>query len=482
MTVLYIIIAFIIGFLLAWFIKNAAEAKAQQENAVIKKEKEFFADNNYALKTQVEDMQSQLRFISSEAAAKDAGMKAEMNISKQLLENYKALEERLHDANHIINSLDKQKAQLDAELKYKNEQLANQKTELEGIGKKFEAEFKVLAQNILNEKTEAFNKHQEKSLIDILKPLKENIDTFKTEIGSRYDAESKERISLKEQIKLITETNRLLGDQANNLTNALRGQVKQQGNWGEMILESILEHSGLTKDIHYFVQERVQDEEGAAYLPDIVVKYPDGRSIVVDSKVSLNHYEAYSNCRDATEQDACLQQLLRSVYAHINRLSSKDYQQKVQALDFVMLFVPVEGAYITAMQNDTALWRHAYNKKVLLISPTNLIPAMKLVYDLWKKDDISKEAHVIAGRAVKIYEKLAAFVEDFEKVGAQLQKATAVFNDAQKKLHTGRGSVIAQASNMKVMQKHNKPTRKLPAHLVEQALVEDEMGEDMNDE
>ena len=265
-------------------------------------------------------------------------------------------------------------------------------------------------------------------------------------------------------------------------TNALKGQVKQQGNWGEMILESILEHSGLTKDIHYFVQERVHDEEGAAYLPDIIVKYPDGRSIVIDSKVSLNHYEAYSNCTDVTQQGACLQQLLRSVYAHINSLSSKDYQQKVQALDFVMLFIPVEGAYITAMQNDAALWRHAYNKKVLLISPTNLIPAMKLVYDLWKKDDINKEAHVIAGRAVKIYEKLAAFVEDFEKVGAQLQKATATFNDAQKKLHTGKGNVIAQASYMKAELKHNKPTRELPAHLVEQALVEDEMREDMNDD
>lgn len=179
MSVLFIILAFITGFIIAWLFKKQSDVKTQQENAVIKKEKEFFADNNYTLKSQVEDLQSQLRIISSEAAAKEANIKAEININKQLTESYNALEERLRDANTAINNSDKQNAHLQAELKYKNEQFANQKTELESIGKKFETEFKVLAQNILNEKTEAFNKHQEKSLTDILKPLKENIDTFK---------------------------------------------------------------------------------------------------------------------------------------------------------------------------------------------------------------------------------------------------------------------------------------------------------------
>ena len=146
-----------------------------------------------------------------------------------------------------------------------------------------------------------------------------------------------------------------------------------------MILESILEYSGLSKNIHYFVQELVHNEEGQAFLPDIVVKYPDGRIIVIDSKASLKHYEEYCSCKEADGQDKCLLQLINSVYGYINNLSSKEYQQKINAPDFVMLFIPVEGAHITAMQQDTDIWRHAYNKKVLLISPTNLIPAMKLV-------------------------------------------------------------------------------------------------------
>jgi DNA recombination protein RmuC len=489
MTILYIIIAFLSGFLLAWLIKRQNVSKLQMPdvesikiNAALETEKNLAVSNNLMLQTQIEKLQQQLRSIGNDASAKDAKIEAEVNNTNLIREQLQKLEQRFNEAAATISSLDKQKSYLDAELKYKNEQLANQKTELENIGKKFEAEFGVLAQNILNEKTLAFDKHQEKSLTDILKPLKDNIDNFKTEIGSRYDTETRERSSLKEQIRLITETNKLLSDQANNLTNALRGQVKQQGNWGEMILESILDYSGLTKDLHYFIQERIYNDDGQAFLPDIIVKYPDGRSIVIDSKVSLLHYEEYCNSTDVVEQDKYLQQLMSSIYNHINNLSSKDYQQKIDALDFVMLFVPVEGAYITAMQNDMDMWRYAYSKKVLLISPTNLIPAMKLVYDLWKKDDINKDAQLIAGRAVKIYEKLAAFVEDFEKVGAQLQKATATFNDAEKKLYTGRGNLISQANHMKGMLKHDTPNRELPAFIIEQANIEDDMPNELNDQ
>ena len=442
MTILYLIIAFIVGFSLAWFVKKTTPENLSGANiddlkkiTALETEKNIASSNVIALQSQIENMQHQLRLVGNESAGKDARLEAETTNVNFLRESVKALELRLIDSNGSINNLETYKAGLNAELKYKNEQLANQKNEIENLGKKFEAEFKVLAQSILNEKTEVFDKHQEKSLNDILTPLKEGIDKFKLEIGNRYDAENTERISLKEQIRIIAEANKLLSDQANNLTNALRGQVKQQGNWGEMILESILEYAGLHKE--------------------------------------------YCNCKEPETQDVCLQQLMNSIYNHINSLSSKDYQQKIDALDFVMLFIPVEGAYITAMQYDTDLWRHAYKKKVLLISPTNLIPAMKLVYDLWKKDDINKDAQQIAGKAIKIYEKLAAFVEDFEKVGAQLQKATVVFNDAEKKLYTGKGNLISQASQMKAKLKHDKPNRELPTNFIEQASVEDEMPDEV---
>lgn len=200
---------------------------------------------------------------------------------------------------------------------------------------------------------------------------------------------------------------------------------------------------------------------------------------MIDSKVSLKHYYEYCNCKDVGPKETCLKQLINSIYSHINNLSSKDYQQKTNALDFVILFIPVEGAYITATQNDMDMWRKAYNKRVMIISPTNLIPAMKLIYDLWKNDDINKDAQVIAAKAVKIYEKLAAFVEDFEKVGVQIQKAAGVFNDAEKKLYTGKGNLLAQASQMKAKLKHDKPNRKLPSALTEHAVVEDEMPDEI---
>jgi DNA recombination protein RmuC len=372
-----------------------------------------------------------------------------------------------------IRSLIAQNAKLHAEKEYKSQQLASQKEEIEQVRRNLEKEFQLVAQRILDEKTAKFNAEQERSLTSLLAPLKLNIDNFKSAFETRYDKESEERISLREQIRAITQTNQLLSEQANNLTNALRGQVKQQGNWGELILESILEFAGLHKDIHYFVQERTHDEEGNALLPDVVVRYPDDRSIIIDSKVSLKHYEQYCNCSDSDAQQQCLDQLVTSVYRHIDSLSSKNYQQALGALDFVMLFVPVEGAYITVMQGDLNMWQHAYKKRVLLMSPTNLIAAMKLVYDIWKKDEINRNAQQIADKAVKIYEKLAAFVEDFEKVGVQIQKASQTFEDAQRKLHTGKGNLLSQAQQMKQKLHHNRPNRDLPPHLVEKAVSEE---------
>jgi DNA recombination protein RmuC len=485
MIILLCILAFALGFILAWLIKKKQSSNVSisdnseliTNNAVLETEKNIALKNNTNLQGQIENLQGQLRAATNELAEKHAVIKSDKAITDDLRNEYQKLQQNLTELNVTVNNLEKQKSYLDAELKYKNEQLINQKKEVESIGEKFQSEFKVLAQKILDEKTETFNKNQEKSLEDVLKPLKDNITTFKTEIEARYNTENNERISLREQIKLITETNKLLSDQANNLTNALRGQVKQQGNWGEMILESILEHAGLTKNLHFFVQERVYNEEGQVFLPDVIVKYPDDRSIVIDSKVSLKSFEEYCNSKDVEIQQEYLSLLLKSIYSHIDNLSGKEYQQKANALDFVMLFIPAEGAYITAMQSDPEMWRYAYNKKVLLISPTNLIAAMKLVYDLWKKDGLNADANAIAEKAVKIYEKLAAFIEDFEKVGVQLNKASGTFNDAQKKLYTGKGNLLSQANQMKAKLKHNKPNRELPAEMLEQALIEEDMPE-----
>lgn len=483
-SILYCLVTFITGFLLAWLIKKkpASNNKELEESLSIAKttiitletEKKHLQEEKAHLSIQLSDLSKELS--ASEKLATEYRTRVEAiteNINNLRTEFAAEKDKHWQTKKELINAQN-DNHRFKTELRFKDEQLATQNSQLENIGTRFENQFKILAQNILDEKTKTFNLQQEASLGNLLNPLKENIQSFKTEFEAKYKIESDDRISLREQIKHMMELNHTLSTQANNLTNALRGQVKQQGNWGEMILESILEYADLQKGIHYFVQERTGGDEGQALQPDIVVRYPDNRSIVIDSKVSLVHYEQYCAAVDTTSQEIALNLLLQSMQKHIDGLSGKKYQDAVGALDFVLLFVPVEGAYIAIMQADRQLWQYAYKKRVLLISPTNLIAAMKLVYDLWKREGINQNAHEIAEKAVKIYEKLAAFVEDFEKVGLQLDKASGSFKDAQKKLHTGRGNVLSQASQMKQKVHHTKPVRELPVHLVEQALAEEE--------
>jgi DNA recombination protein RmuC len=340
---------------------------------------------------------------------------------------------------------------LKAELEFSAEKLTGQKEELLQIRQQLESQFRLMANTILEEKARQFGQEQEKGLKNILEPLKEHIQTFKTDIENRQHKESEERISLREQIRHMMDLNKTLSVEAGNLTQALRGNVKQQGNWGEMILESMLEYSGLQKGYQYFVQERSRNEEGQAIQPDVIVRYPDNRAIVIDSKVSLIHYESYCSAPTPDDQKIHLQQIVRSLKEHINGLSAKSYHDVAEALDFVMMFVPVEAAYITALQGDPALWQYAYSRRVLLISPANLITTMKLVSDMWQRDGINKNAQAIADKAVKLYEKLVGFTEEFEKIGGQLDKAGQSWADARKKLTSGNGNVLAQASQLKQM-------------------------------
>ena len=471
---------FSIGFVIAWFLKKIPAAKREEiellktKNSSLETENQYLSNDNQQLKKQLKHIGDELIEITKSVHIYSTKLDAATEIIKDVKQALQQNQLLLSTTNKELENARNSGFQYTAEIRFKEEQLTTQKEQLLDIGKKFEGQFTLLAQKILEEKTISFNTTQEKNLSALLNPLKENIETFKQAFESKYKTESDDRISLREQIKHMLELNNTLSTQANNLTNALRGQVKQQGNWGEMILESILEYADLQKGIHYFVQERAEGEDGNTLLPDIIVRYPDDRSIIIDSKVSLVHYEQYSNAIDEQGQKIALNLLLQSVHRHIDGLSSKKYQDAVGALDFVMLFVPVEGAYITIMQTERALWQYAYKRRVLLISPTNLIAAMKLVYDLWKREGINQNAQEIAEKAVKIYEKLAAFIEDFEKVGSQLDKATGSFKEAQKKLHTGKGNVLSQASQMKQKVHHSKPVRELPAHLVEKALSEED--------
>lgn len=402
------------------------------------------------------------------------------NLEKDIANNKAQLQQAQSEASEKQSALQKTESEvsrLNAELRYKQEKLDSQKQEIENIGQKFETEFKLLAGKILDEKTKDFSQKQETGLDAILKPLKEQIQTFKTEFEAKYKTESDDRISLREQVKHMMDLNKTLSEQANNLTLALSNNVKHQGDWGEGILESILEYAGLQKDIHYFVQKRTQNNDGEIIQPDIVVKYPDERAIIIDSKVSLVHHTRYCAAKDAEEQGIHLNQLINSLKLHVEGLSKKDYQAITDALDFVLMFVPNEAAYITAMQAEHELWQYAYNKRILIISPTNLIPAMKLISDLWQKNSVGKNALEIADKAGKVYDKLCGFIENFEKIGAQIEKAQATWTDARKQLNKGKGNLLSQAEQIKLLKV--KTAKQLPKKLIEEALLED--GIDINE-
>ncbi|MZP81476.1 MAG: DNA recombination protein RmuC, partial [Bacteroidales bacterium] len=280
--------------------------------------------------------------------------------------------------------------ELEKENKYQKEMLEKQKVEMEEIGKKFAAEFKILADSILEDKSKRFTEINQKNIEGLLKPLGENLSLFQKKVEEVYDRESKERFSLGKEVEKLVLLNQRISEEANNLTNALKGQVKQMGNWGEMILESILEKSGLVKGREYFVQESLKSDEGQRLQPDVIIAYPDKRRVVVDSKVSLVAYERYCSSDSPDDQARALAEHMRSVKMHVDTLSSKNYQDTVGSLDFVMMFVPIEPAFMLAMQTDNELWNYAYNRRVLIISPTNLIAALKLIYDLWQREHQNK--------------------------------------------------------------------------------------------
>jgi DNA recombination protein RmuC len=274
-----------------------------------------------------------------------------------------------------------------------------------------------------------------------------------------YQDEARERHSLENQVKMLVQTSTQVSQQAENLTNALKGNVKQQGNWGEMILSSILENSGLTENREYFLQEFIRDksgeiikdENGNGLQPDVTIHYPDERKVIVDSKVSLVAWEKYMSETDVTAQKQSLDNHIRSLKLHIDGLSKKNYPKYAKALDHVILFVPIEPAFLEAVKQDTGLWKYAYDKKVLIVGPTNLLLVLKIVADIWQIEKQSKNAIEIAEKAGELYDKLFGFVESMEDVGQGLKKANQNYEKAMGQLTTGKGNAIKKAEELKAL-------------------------------
>ncbi len=353
------------------------------------------------------------------------------------------------------------------------EKLELQKAELEMIGNQFKHEFKNLAQTILEEKSEKFTALNEEKMNALITPLKAQLGEFKQKVEETYDKESKERFSLGREVQRLIEMSRKVSDEANNLTSALKGSVKMQGNWGEMILESLLESSGLSKGREYHVQQFirdnagniVKDEAGKGLQPDVTIYYPDNRKIIIDSKVSLIAWDEYAACSNVEQQKTCLSNHIRSMRLHIEGLSRKDYPKYAAALDYVLMFVPIEPAFLEAVKQDTSLWKYAYEKRILMVSPTNLFAVLKIVADLWKVELQNKHALEIANKAGALYDKFEGFIANFESVGRKINEANDLYLQALGQLKNGNGNVIKKIEELRKMGAVTK--KQLPERLLE---------------
>ena len=337
-----------------------------------------------------------------------------------------------------------------------DEQLRQQAEERKNLRAESERAFREIATTIFDEKSKAMNENNRTQLGDILTPFKSDLDNLKKTINDCYIGEMSEVKSLKEQVKDLTDLNTTIGREAKELTLALKGNSKVQGDWGEMLLKQLLEKSGLEEGVNYVLQAtenedgtKIKSEEGGQLRPDAIFYLPEGKSLIIDSKVSLTAYTDYINA-SVEEQPAMLAAHVRSLKSHIDELARKEYPKYVKnSADFVMMFVPNEGAYLAALNADKDLWESAYNRHIVIISPTHLISVLKLMYQLWMRDKQTKNALKIADETGKLYDKFVNFVGDLEDIGKHLDKATIVYDEAFKKFSTGRGNILSRVENIR---------------------------------
>ena len=334
---------------------------------------------------------------------------------------------------------------------------------------KFTKEFENLANKILDEKSQKFTEQNKNQLDIILNPLKDKIRDFEQKVENVYKVESAERNSLKGEIKSLIELNKQISEEANNLVKALKGDPKKQGNWGELILEKILERSGLVKDEEYKMQVSTQNEQGSRIQPDAVIYLPDSKHIIVDSKVSLIAYEAMINAPDDESREQSLRDHILSVRNHIKGLSEKSYQSSADftSPDFVLLFMPIESSFGIAVQADNELFNFAWDRKIVIVSPSTLLATLRTISSIWKQERQTRNAMEIARQGGALYDKFKNFVDDLIEVGKKMDGAKSSYSEAMNKLTTGNGNLIKKIEDIRKL--GAKATKELPPSLIERA-------------
>ncbi len=391
------------------------------------------------------EREASVRLSAAEArlAAAEQAATAEKELRQRYEQQVQTLAEQRTRTEAELAALRASSATEIAALREKNaEERAAEKAEREQIEERFRAQFRNLANEILGEQSKHFKQTNKESLDILLKPFRENITEFRKRVEDIYTTQTAQRGELKAELKNLMELNRRITTETTNLTNALKGNSKVQGDWGEMLLETILDSSALIKGIHYQTQYNIKDAEGRNLRPDVVLHLPEKKDIVIDSKVSLTAFVGYTAAENEAERRRCLAGHVASVRQHVAELGRKEYQRQLNSPDFVIMFIPNEPAFLAALQNDAAIWSDAYDKKVIISSPTNLFALLKLVADLWKYNDQDKNTKEIAACGLKLYEQLVAFTSSLEGVGTALDKARDAYDDAYKRLCTGNDNIV----------------------------------------
>jgi DNA recombination protein RmuC len=449
-NVIFLIIGIALGFVLAWlYFKNRAGAGITE-------------GEKGQLETTIANLQNLLNIADKDKAVLQEKVSNNLQEINKLSQQYTDEQKELGIANNRL-------AKAEEAFKNMNEKLATQKAEFEEMQKRFTTEFENIANKILDEKSKKFTEQNKTNIDGILNPLKEKIEKFEKTVGDNYDKELRDRISLKEEVKKLYELNNRISEEANNLTKALKGDNKKQGNWGEVILEKILERSGLVKDREYKTQLTTTNIDGETIRPDVVIYLPDEKHIVVDSKVSLLAYEAYVNAGADGDHDKLIKDHIVSVKGHIKLLSEKNYQTSslFNTPDFVLLFIPIESSFSLAIQADQELFSYAWDRKIVVVSPSTLLATLSTIASIWKQERQNRNALEIARIGGSLYDELYRFVGDMKDIEKHLHLSQEAYSSAFKRLSHGKGNLINTAEKIKTL--GAKATKSIDRDLIDDA-------------
>ena len=461
------IVAALAGYLL--FLQLQAKGRVERSLEDVQAQQQADAERAVAAETRVEAQENRLLDLRARAE-EDLTERA-----RRITELEQSLREAAAQRETLFGQLAEARAQereLAKQLELEGKQAQEKLQVLLDARQDMSNQFKALANELLEEKSKRFTELNQVNLGQLLGPLQERIRTFQAKVEEVYVNETRDRSALGEQVRLLTQLNNTLSQDTQNLTLALKGDRKAQGNFGEIILDDVLEKAGLLRDQHYVRQGGVVDGQGTS-IPDVVIKLPGERFLVVDSKMTLPDYRAFAEADNDAERAAALKRHLTSIRAHIKGLSEKQYQTlyDLKSLDFVVMFVPLEPAFTVAVTNDSELFQHAWEKNVLLVCPSTLLFVVRTVANLWRQEDLSRNAKDISAQGAKLYEKLVGFVSDLDDVGKRLEQAQQGFGDARRKLREGPGNLIGQAEKLRKL--GIKPAKSLPSAWVESSSTDE---------